>query len=145
MEEYFLWYKAIHVISVISWMAAMLYMPRLFVYHATAQKGSELDLTFQVMEKRLQQVIMTPAMVLTYFFGVLTAYVYGIEALGAWFHVKMLVVLLLSGFHGMLSKWRKSFIKGENKYSAKFYRIMNEVPTFLMIIAVIMVVIKPFE
>ncbi len=145
MAEYYDWYKAFHVISVISWMAALFYMPRLFVYHTRATIGSEMDQTFQLMEYKLQKVIMTPAMILTYFFGLLVAYIYGFEALGGWFHVKMLMVLGLSAFHGFLAKTRKDFVKGENKYKEKFYRMLNEVPTFLMIIAVIMVIVKPFE
>ena len=145
MEEYFLWYKAIHVIAVISWMAAMLYMPRLFVYHCKAKQGSEMDKTFQMMEYRLLRYIMTPSMIITYIFGSLVAYIYGIEALGIWFHIKCTAVIGLTIFHGLLAKWRKDFMKGKNKHSETFYRVMNEVPTFLMIIAVIMVIIKPFD
>ena len=145
MEDYFLWYKALHVISVISWMAAMLYMPRLFVYHTKAKIGSEMDMTFQIMEVKLLRYIMTPAMILTYIFGFLVAYIYGMSALGGWFHIKMLMVLGLTGFHGMMAKWRKDFAVGNNKHTEKFYRYMNEVPTILMIIAVIMVIVKPFE
>lgn len=145
MEDYFLWYKSIHVISVISWMAAMLYMPRLFLYHTRAKKGSEMDKTFQIMESRLLRVIMNPAMLLTYFFGLLTAYVYGFVALGMWFHIKMLVVAALTIFHGLLAGWIKAFARGKNKHSEKFYRLINEVPTILMIIAVVLVIVKPFE
>jgi len=145
MEDYYLWYKAIHVISVISWMVGMLYMPRLFVYHTKAEKGSDMDKTFQTMEYRLLKFIMNPAMIFTYFFGLLVAYIYGFVALGVWFHIKSLAILGLTIFHIMLSRWRKDFAKGENKHSEKFYRIINEVPTILMIIAVIMVIVKPFE
>lgn len=145
MEDYFLWYKAIHVISVISWMAAMLYLPRLFVYHTRAEKGSQMDETFKIMEKRLLRIIMTPAMISTYFFGFLVAYIYGFVALGVWFHIKMLAVLGLTIFHGMLAKWVKIFAAGENKRSEKFYRIVNEIPIIFIIIAVIMVIVKPFE
>ena len=145
MEEYFLWYKAFHVISVISWMAAMLYMPRLFVYHTRAKTGSEMDKTFQIMERKLLRFIMNPAMIMTYFFGLIVAHIYGMEALGFWFHAKMLAVLGLTIFHMLLAKWRKSFVRGENKHSEKFYRITNEIPTALMIIAVLLVMIKPFE
>jgi len=145
MEDYFLWYKSIHIISVIFWMAAMLYMPRLFVYHVDAKKDSEMDKTFQVMENRLLKFIMNPAMILTYFFGFLTAYVYGMVALGAWFHIKMLVVLILTIFHAFLARSVKAFARGENSYSKRFFKIINEVPAILIIIAVIMVVIKPFE
>lgn len=145
MEDYFLWYKSIHIISVISWMAAMLYMPRLFMYHVKAKKDSEMDKVFQIMERRLLRIIMNPAMFLTYFFGLLTAYVYGFAALGTWFHLKMSAVLFITVFHMLLAKWRKDFEKGENKHSQKFYKIINEVPTILMIAAVVLVVVKPFE
>ncbi|MCF8494067.1 MAG: protoporphyrinogen oxidase HemJ [Rickettsiaceae bacterium] len=145
MEDYFMWYKAIHVISVISWMAAMFYMPRLFVYHTRAKIGSEMDKTFQQMEHKLLKIIMTPSMISTYFFGILIAYIYGFVALGVWFHIKMTAVLGLTIFHGLLAKWRKDFINGNNNHSEKFYRLMNEIPPILMIIAVIMVIVKPFE
>lgn len=145
MEDYFLWYKSIHIISVISWMAAMLYMPRLFMYHTKAKPGSEMDEVFQTMERRLLRMIMNPALLLTYFFGLLTAYIYGFAALGAWFHLKMFAVLLLTIFHGLLAKWRKDFVKGNNTHSAKFYKIINEVPTILMVLSVVLVVVKPFE
>lgn len=145
MQDYFMWYKAIHVISVISWMAAMFYMPRLFVYHTKADIGSEMDKTFQVMEYKLQKIIMTPAMITTYIFGIIIAYIYGFVALGVWFHIKMFAVLVLTAIHGMLSKWRKDFAVGQNKHSAKFYRIINEIPVIFMVIAVVMVIVKPFE
>jgi putative membrane protein len=145
MEDYFMWYKAIHVISVISWMAAMFYMPRLFVYHTRAETGSEMDKTFQIMEHKLLKIIMTPSMILTYFFGILIAYIYGFVALGVWFHIKMTAVIGLTIFHGLLAKWRKDFINGNNHHSENFYRLMNEIPPILMIIAVIMVIVKPFE
>lgn len=145
MEDYFIWYKTIHVISVISWMAAIFYLPRLFAYHSKVEIGSEIDKTFQVMERRLLKIIMTPAMLSTYIFGLLTAYVYGFVGLGVWFHIKMLAVLGLTIMHGVCAKWVKDFAKGENKHSEKFYRMANEVPTILMIVAVTMVIVKPFE
>ena len=145
MEDYFIWYKTIHVISVISWMAAIFYLPRLFVYHSKVELGSEMDKTFQIMERRLLKIIMTPSMLLTYIFGLLTAYVYGVVALGVWFHIKMIAVLGLTIMHGFCAKWVKDFAKGENNHSEKFYRMANEVPTILMILAVTMVIVKPFE
>jgi putative membrane protein len=145
MENYFIWYKAAHVIAVISWMAAMFYMPRLFVYHSRVAPGSEMDETFKIMEKKLLRIIMTPAMISTYIFGLLVSYIYGLEALGGWFHVKMMAVLGLTIFHGLNAKWVKDFANNRNKHSEKFYRIMNEGPVFLMVIAVIMVIVKPFE
>ncbi|MCP5369866.1 MAG: protoporphyrinogen oxidase HemJ [Rickettsiaceae bacterium] len=145
MEEYFLWYKVAHIIAVICWMAGLFYLPRLFVYHSNIEPGSETDLLFQTMERRLLRGIMNPAMVATYIFGILIAYIYGIEALGIWFHIKVLAVLALSAFHGFLAKCRKDFVNGINKNSANFFRIINEIPTILLIIIVIMVIVKPFE
>lgn len=145
MEDYFLWYKAIHVIAVICWMAAMFYMPRLFVYHCKTTIGSEMDKSFKVMERKLLRFIMTPSMIATYIFGLLVAYIYGFEALGIWFHIKMVAVLVLTIFHGLQAKWVRDFANGNNKHSEKFYRIINEIPVIFMIIAVIMVVVKPFE
>jgi len=145
MENYFLWYKAIHVIAVICWMAGIFYMPRLFVYHCRAVPGSEMDEVFKVMERRLLRIITTPAMIATYVFGLLVAYVYGFVALGWWFYIKILAILVLTAFHGLQAKWMKDFACGKNKHSEKFYRIMNEVPVVFMIIAVVMVVVKPFE
>ena len=140
-----MWYKALHVISVIAWMAAILYMPRLFVYHSQVAVGSESDKIFQIMEQKLLRIIMNPAMIVTYISGGVIAYIYGLAALGGWFHIKLTCVILMSIFHAMLAKYRKNFINGNNKHSAKFYRWINEVPTILMIIIVIMVVVKPFE
>lgn len=145
MENYFLWYKAIHVISIISWMAAMFYMPRLLAYHSKVTIGSEMDETFKIMERRLLKIIMTPAMISSYIFGLIVAYIYGVEAMGIWFHVKMLAVLGLTALHGLNAKWVKDFANSRNQHSEKFYRMINEVPVVLMIIAVVMVVVKPFE
>lgn len=145
MEKYFLWYKAIHVIAVISWMAAMFYLPRLFVYHSSPNITPEMDKTFKLMEKRLLRIIMTPAMIVTYIFGFLVAYIYGFVALGIWFHIKMAAVLALTILHGIQAKWVKDFAKGKNKHTEKFYRIINEIPVIFMVIAVVMVIVKPFE
>jgi putative membrane protein len=145
MANYYDWFKALHIIAVISWMAAILYMPRLFVYHCRAEIGSEMYKTFQTMEHRLLRIIMTPAMIATYLFGLTNAYIYGFAAMGGWFYIKMTAVLGLTAIHGMLAKWRKDFARGENRHSEKFYRIINEVPFALMAVAVVMVVVKPFE
>ncbi len=145
MDKYFLWYKVIHIVSVISWMAAMLYMPRLFIYHMEVEKGSQMDKIFQKMEYNLQKIIMTPSMILTYIFGLLTAYVYGVAALGIWFYIKMLCVLVLTTIHGLLARCRSNFVNNNNRHSVLFFRIINEIPTIMIIIAVIMVVVKPFE
>ncbi len=145
MEDYVLWYKSIHVISVISWMAAMLYMPRLFMYHTKAKTDSEMDKTFQIMERRLLRFIMNPAMIATYIFGLLTTYIYGFLSLGMWFHLKMCAVLFLTVFHMFLARLRKDFEKGKNTHSENFYKVINEIPTVLMIISVVLVIVKPFE
>lgn len=145
MANYYDWFKAIHIIAVISWMAGLLYMPRLFVYHSSAEIGSEVDKTFQIMERKLLRFIMNPAMIIAIIFGLLNSKIYGFVALGIWFHIKMVAVFVLMLFHGFLSHQRKIFVLGKNSYSGKFYRIINEIPTLCMIVAVFMVVLKPFE
>lgn len=144
IKDYFLWYKSVHVIAVISWMAAILYLPRIFVYHAQATVGSEMDLTFKIMEHRLLNIIMTPAMLLTYIFGIMTSYTYGSLGLGKWFYIKILAVFGLTIMHAYCFKWVKNFRKGKNEHSEKFFRIVNEIPTIFMIITIIMVIVKPF-
>jgi protoporphyrinogen IX oxidase len=143
------WYntiKAFHIIAVIAWMAGMLYLPRLFVYHAAAQQGSQLSETFKVMEKRLVRVIIIPAMAATWILGLILAFGFGVIdfSTAGWLHVKLLLVIILSGFHGLLSRWRRGFAEDRNTHSARFYRIANEVPTVLMIVIVILAVTKPF-
>ncbi len=145
MENYYEWFKALHIIAVICWMVGLFYLPRLFVYHSKVQIGSEMDKTFQIMERKLLRIIMNPAMIFSIVFGLLNAKIYGFGALGLWFHIKMTSVLLLVLFHAFLSRQRRAFEAGKNIYSEKFYRIINEVPTLCMIVAIIMVVIKPFE
>ncbi|MCC8418045.1 MAG: protoporphyrinogen oxidase HemJ [Rickettsia endosymbiont of Bryobia graminum] len=145
MASYYLWLKAFHVISVIFWMAGLLYLPRLYVYHTKTSVGSEADKTFQIMESRLLRLIMNPAMIITYILGIIISYIYGMVALGGWFHIKMTAVLGLTIFHRLLARWRKDFANGTNIHSEKFYRIINEIPAILIIIAVIMVIVKPFD
>ncbi|WP_375326554.1 protoporphyrinogen oxidase HemJ [Candidatus Tisiphia endosymbiont of Nemotelus uliginosus] len=145
MASYYLWFKAFHVISVICWMVGLLYLPRLYAYHAKTTVGSESDKTFQLMESRLLRIIMNPAMIITYILGLTNAYIYGLVALGTWFHIKMTAVLGLTVFHGLLARWRKNFINGKNRHTERFFRTVNEVPTVFMILAVIMVVVKPFD
>lgn len=145
MSDYYEWFKAFHIIAVISWMAGVFYLPRLYVYHTRAKVGSEMDKTFQIMEYRLLKFIMNPAMIATYLFGFIVAYIYGFKALGAWFHVKFVTVLVITIMHGLMARWRKDFAMGKNIHSEHFYRVANEVPTIAMMIAVIMVVVKPFE
>ncbi|OSQ40385.1 protoporphyrinogen oxidase HemJ [Thalassospira mesophila] len=135
--------KSLHVISVIAWMAGMLYLPRLYVYHCDVTPGSEADEKFKIMERRLLRAIMNPAMIATWIFGGYLISVTGAMTEG-WFHVKLLCVVLMTIAHMMLSKYRRAFAAGTNTKSAKFYRILNEVPTILMIIIVFMVIAKPF-
>lgn len=138
------WFKVLHLVAVISWMAGLLYLPRLFVYHADADKGSELSETFKIMERRLLRAIMSPAMIIVWVVGGLMLYANDSLMQSGWMHVKLTFVILLTGFHHMLGKWRKDFLKDQNKKPAKFFRAVNEVPTVLMIIIVIMVVVRPF-
>ncbi len=134
--------KSLHIIFVIAWMCGLFYLPRLFVYHTKAQIGSELDLTLQIMERKLLKIIMNPAMILSFIFGFWLIHLIGFS--GGWLHLKTTLVLALAGFHGFLSKCRKDFAAGKNKHSEKFYRIINEVPTILMIAIVFLVILKPF-
>lgn len=143
MDDLYGWVKALHIMSVISWMAAMFYLPRLMVYHADAATGSTQSETFKVMERRLQKAIMTPAMIATWVFGLWLAFGFGFYTEG-WFHAKFALVLVMSGFHGMLSRQVRVFAKDENRRPARYYRIINEVPTVLMVLIVLLVVLKPF-
>lgn len=142
--DYYALYKALHIIAVISWMAGMLYLPRLFVYHADADKGSELSETFKIMERRLLRIIINPAMVLAFVFGGLMLWENPEILKQGWMHAKIALVLGMTAFHGFLARWRKQFVKDQNTRSSKFYRRVNEIPTVLMIIIVILVVMKPF-
>lgn len=142
--DFYLWFKALHIIAVISWMAGMLYLPRLFVYHAEAEKGSDKSETFKVMERRLLKFIMTPAMIATWIFGILMIAQNAAIMQDGWIHVKLLAVILLSGLHGFFAVCVKKFARDENARSGKFYRLMNEAPTALMVIIVILVVVRPF-
>jgi len=141
--DYFAWVKALHVVAVISWMAGMLYLPRLFVYHCEAEAGSKQSETFKVMERRLLRAIINPAMIVTWLAGLYLVWA-GHWYVAGWFHVKFLLVLLLSGVHGFLARAVRDFAADRNQRSQKFYRIINEVPTVLMIAIVILVVVKPF-
>ncbi|HTI02723.1 MAG TPA: protoporphyrinogen oxidase HemJ [Acidisoma sp.] len=139
------WIKAFHLISVIAWMAATFYLPRLYVYHCHVPIGSAESERFKIMERRLLKQIMTPAMIATWVFGLLLVLTPGVVLWSqGWWYVKLISVLALSGFHGATSKWRKDFLNDRNRRPEKFYRIANEVPTILMIIVVIMVIVKPF-
>jgi protoporphyrinogen IX oxidase len=137
------WLKAFHVIAVISWMAGMLYLPRLFVYHCEAPVGSPQSETFKMMERRLLRAIINPAMVVTWVLGLWLAIEGGFLKAG-WLHGKLVLVLILSAMHGVFTHFVRDFAEDRNAHSQKFYRILNEVPTVLMIGTVILVIVKPF-
>jgi protoporphyrinogen IX oxidase len=137
------WLKAFHVIAIIAWMAGMLYLPRLFVYHCEAEPGSKQSETFKVMERRLLKAIINPAMIASWALGIWLVWKGGWYVSG-WFHAKLALVLALSALHGFLVRWVRDFAGDKNQHSQKFYRIINEVPALLMIGIVILVVVKPF-
>jgi len=142
-DDFYLWAKAIHVIAVIAWMAGMLYLPRLFVYHSEVPAGSPQSETFKVMERRLLRAIINPAMIVTWVFGLWLAWK-GFAFQGGWLHAKIALVLAMSGIHGYLSASVRRFAEDRNEKPARHWRIVNEVPTLLMIAVVILVVVKPF-
>lgn len=139
----YLWIKALHVLSMVAWMAGMLYLPRLFVYHAEAGPGSPQAATFAVMEQRLARYIMTPAMIVVWITGLWLATT-GEHWQEGWLHGKLLLVVLMSGVHGFLAASRRRLADGSDRRSGKFYRIANEVPTVLLIGIVVLVIVKPF-
>ena len=143
MAAIYPWLKAFHIIAVIAWMAGMLYLPRLFVYHCAAEKGSVQSETFKVMERRLLRAIINPAMIATWAFGLALGWT-GRWFDSGWLQGKVALVLALSGLHGLLAHWVKAFAADSNWHSQKFYRIVNEIPTILMIAIVILAVVKPF-
>ncbi len=142
----YLWIKAFHIIAVISWMAGLLYLPRLFVYHSECQPKSEQSETFKTMERRLLKAIMAPAMMVTWALGL--TLLFGFDAVtaedGYWFHAKLGLVILLTLFHIYLGKLAAEFAADKNQHRSKFYRMLNEVPTVLMIGIVILVIVRPF-
>src|SRR5215217_353527 len=139
----YLWLKAVHVIAVIAWMAGMLYLPRLFVYHCQAEIGSRQSETFKLMERRLLQAIINPAMVATWVLGLWLAWSGGFLK-APWLHGKLVLVLILSGLHGLLTRCVREFAADRNVRSQRFYRIVNEIPALLMAGIVILVIVKPF-
>ena len=142
--SYYLLFKSLHLISVISWMAGLLYLPRLFVYHSETINNDEQKETFKTMEKKLFFYIMNPAMILSWLFGVLLIHSIGLESLGqTWLQAKIIMVVLLTVYHFFLSHCLISLSQGYSKYSSKFYRIINEVPTILLIGIIFVVVFKP--
>ena len=137
------WLKALHVIAVIAWMAGMLYLPRLFVYHCEAEPGSRQSETFKVMERRLLTIIINPAMVVTWVLGLWLAHDGGwLKA--EWLHAKFALVIGLSAVHGFMVRWVRDFGADRNRHTQKFFRIINEIPTVLMVAIVLLVVLKPF-
>jgi protoporphyrinogen IX oxidase len=137
------WLKAVHVIAIISWMAGMLYLPRLFIYHCDAEPGSKQSETFKLMERRLLNIIINPAMVASWAVGLWLAWDGGLFGSG-WLHAKLALAVILSGVHGFFARCARDFGADQNRRPQKFYRIINEVPTVLMIAIVILVVVKPF-
>ena len=146
LAEWHVWIKAVHVIAVISWMAGRLYLPRLYVYHAEAEPGSELSETLKIMERRLLRAIINPAMVIAMILGICMLFTPGLVDFGQyWIWIKLFCAFIgLGGMHGYLSRWRKDFEADRNTRSAGFYRKVNEIPTILMIVIVIMVIVRPF-
>ncbi len=143
ISEFYPWIKALHVIAVIAWMAGLLYLPRLFVYHADAPKGSDRSEMLKVMERRLLRGIMNPALIAVIVLGAALASAPGVWGDGLWFHIKMLLVIGLAAMHMLMAVWRKDFEADRNTRPAGFFRMVNEVPTVLMIAIVILVIVKP--
>lgn len=143
--NYYLYIKALHVIAIISWMAALLYLPRLFVYHVDAKKNGELDETLKIMEHKLLKYIMNPAMIVTLISGITLIYI--TNALspgnGVWMHFKLLLLLGIFACHGFMVSYKKQFAVGKNSKSQRFFRIFNEIPAILMVIIVILAILKP--
>jgi putative membrane protein len=135
--------KAFHIIAMVAWMAGMFYLPRLFVYHSEATEKNVRD-TFKIMERKLLRLIINPAMIVTFIFGIWLIVLNPGWMQQGWMHTKLTLVIMLTGYHGYLAVLRKKFERDENKHSSKFYRILNEVPTLLLIGIVILVVVKPF-
>jgi len=145
LAQFYPWTKALHIISVIAWMAGLLYLARLFVYHCEAPPGSAQSETFKIMERRLLRAIMNPAMIAAYIFGVSLLFTPGIVDWGAaWIYLKLVLVAALTIYHDVLGRWCKAFAEDRNTRSARYYRIANEVPAVLMVGIVILVVVRPF-
>jgi len=145
LSDYYLWIKAIHIMAVISWMAGLFYLPRLFVYHTRVAVGGDQDQLFQLMESKLMRIIMRPAMVVTWVFGLALVFTPGIIFWDStWVWVKAVAVIGMTGFHETLAKHARRFAGGENVRDETFFRRINEVPTILMVVIVIMVIVRPF-
>jgi putative membrane protein len=145
LSEAYPWIKSLHIVSMVAWMAGLLYLPRLYVYHSMAPVGSNRSETFKVMERRLQRGIMTPAMLATWGFGLLLAGVPGaVDWRMGWIWAKLILVVGLTLFHFLLARWRSVFSKDQNRHATKFFRMVNELPTLALIAIVVLVVVKPF-
>ena len=142
----YLWLKAFHIIAAIAWMAGMLYLPRLFVYHCQTDPGSRQSETFKLMERRLLKLIINPAMIATWLIGLTLIWLMGQEAFwqAGWLHAKLALVVAMSAVHGFFVRWVKDFAADRNTHSQKFYRLANEIPTALLILIVVLAVVKPF-
>lgn len=141
--EIYPWIKALHIIAVVAWMAGILYLPRLFVYHAMQIPGSEVSETFKIMERRLLRYIMNPAMILSFLFGGWLIMINPGLLEQSWMQYKIIVLVIMTGIHAALSRWRRFFAIDKNTFSPRFFKIINEVPTGLMIAIVILAVVKP--
>lgn len=144
LTQYYLWIKALHVIAIIAWMAGLLYLPRLFVYHTQAGHGSEAAGYFEIMEYRLLRIIMNPAMIVSWILGLVMLWAMPNLLEFGWMHVKLTGVVLMTALHMVFAKWRKGLAAGTNTISEKTFRLWNEAPAVLMIIIVIMAVAEPF-
>ena len=145
MFDFLLWVKALHIISVIFWVAALLMLPRLYAYHSKAKIGGELEEVMVKAERRLLKIIMTPAMAASLFFGViLLVYNFSYFTTSFWIYIKIILLLLMFGYHGFLVKTRKDFLNGGRPKSEVFFRMINEIPAIFTIVIVILVVVKPF-
>jgi len=139
------WIKSLHIVSMVAWMAGLLYLPRLYVYHSMAPVGSDLSETFKIMERRLLRGIMTPAMIATWIFGLLLAGTPGlVDWMMGWIWAKLALVVGLTVLHFMLAHWRHVFSAGQNRRAASFFRAVNELPTLALLAIVVLVVVKPF-
>lgn len=144
LANYIPWFLALHIIAVIAWMAGMLYLPRLFVYHTEARPGSESSERFKVMERRLLKAIINPSMIAVWVLGILLAWLTH-AYMDTWFQIKFALVIILSAMHGLFVRCWRAFAEDRNTHSARFYRIVNEVPALLMVLIVILVKVKPFQ
>ena len=144
LADYIPWFLAFHIIAVIAWMSGLLYLPRLFVYHTQTKPGSEGSERFKVMERKLLRGIINPSMIAVWILGPLLAWLTS-AYLDLWLQIKFVLVLILSGIHGLMVSYWKAFRDDRNTHSERFYRILNEIPALLMVLIVILVVVKPFS